>query len=244
MMPMGAITDRQDQLLKAVIEEYIRTAEPVGSVNLVEKLGLKVSSATVRNEMARLVREGFLKQPHTSAGRVPTTIGYKRYLENLTEEELPVLKEVAIKQRLYQERTEPDKLFRAAALSLAEHTGCMAVITAGSGRLFSAGGVNLLDHPEFYDIDVTKIIIGMADREAELNSLIEKSVVEKEVRVLLGEELGSEKLADCGFIFSPYSGQRHSGFLGVFGPVRMNFSKIFPTIKYFKNLLNEIGFGW
>lgn len=242
---MGEVTERQGQLLKAIVEEYIQTGQPVGSVNLVEKQGLKVSSATVRNEMARLIKEGFLKQPHTSAGRVPSTLGYRYYLElDLKEEELPVLKEVAIKQRLFAERLEPDKVLRQTVLSLAEQTGYFALLTAGSGRFYSAGAVNILDYPEFFDIDVTKLVLGLADREEDFLSLLKKAVTEKEIHVLVGEELGSEKLAECALVFAPFSGSKFAGNLAVFGPARLNYAKVMPILRYFKNLLNELSLGW
>ena len=79
------ISERKKKILTAVIEEYISTAEPVGSKLLAEKAGLKVSPATIRNELAELTALGFLEQPHTSAGRVPTALGYRLYVNELME---------------------------------------------------------------------------------------------------------------------------------------------------------------
>lgn len=232
-------------MLKAIVEEYIQTGQPVGSVNLVEKQGLKVSSATVRNEMARLIKEGYLKQPHTSAGRIPSTLGYRYYLElDLKEEELPVLKEVAIKQRLFAEKLEPEKVLRQAALSLAEQTGYFALLTAGPGRLYPAGAVNLLAYPEFFDIDVTKAVLSLADREEDFLNLLKKAVTEREIHVLVGEELGQEKLGECALLFAPFAGGRLAGNLAVFGPARLNYAKVMPSVRYFKNLLNELSLVW
>ena len=76
------LTVRQDNLLRAIISEYVKTAEPVGSQVLVEKYKLDVSSATVRNEMLELDELGYLEQPHTSAGRIPTEAGYRYFLDN------------------------------------------------------------------------------------------------------------------------------------------------------------------
>lgn len=242
---MGAITERQGQLLKNIVEEYIQTGKPVGSVNLVEKQGLKVSSATVRNEMARLIKEGYLKQPHTSAGRVPSTLGFRYYLElDLKEEELPVLKEVAVKQRLFAERMEPEKVLRQTTLALAEQTGCLALISAGAGRLFSAGAVNLLNYPEFFDIDVTKAVLNLIDRGEDFLNLLKKAVTEKEIHVLVGEELGEQKLTECAFVFAPFSSNKFAGTLAVIGPSRLNYARVIPFLRYCKNLLNELSLGW
>ena len=73
---MAGLTERQVQLLKAIVEEYVATAEPVGSKALVEKYKLDISPATVRNEMAAMTQEGYLEQPHTSAGRIPAPLGF------------------------------------------------------------------------------------------------------------------------------------------------------------------------
>src|SRR5438093_8706154 len=81
------LTDRRQKLLRFIIDEYVTTAQPVGSNALVEKYGLPVSSATIRNEMAALEDEGYIAQPHTSAGRVPTDLGYRYYVEALMREE-------------------------------------------------------------------------------------------------------------------------------------------------------------
>ena len=104
------LTDRQAQLLKAVIEEFTATAEPVGSVTLEKKYNLGVSPATIRNEMVALTKSGFLKQPHTSAGRTPTLMALKYYVrELLKEEKLSVADEVAVKEKIWDNRFEAGK---------------------------------------------------------------------------------------------------------------------------------------
>ena len=92
---MAEISDRKKKILAAVVDEYIASAEPVGSKRIVEKSSLNVSSATIRNELAELTSLGYLEQPHTSAGRVPTALGYRFYVNELME-----------KQRLTMEETE------------------------------------------------------------------------------------------------------------------------------------------
>ena len=89
------ISDRKKKILAAVVDEYIKTAEPVGSKVIAQHAGLSCSSATIRNELAELVALGYLEQPHTSAGRVPTPLGYRMYVNELME-----------KQKLSLEETE------------------------------------------------------------------------------------------------------------------------------------------
>src|SRR2546425_830493 len=86
-VPVRTVTmldDRKAAILRAVVREYIETAQPVGSTRVARQSSLRVSPATVRNEMATLEREGYLVQPHTSAGRVPTDKGYRFFVDQLT----------------------------------------------------------------------------------------------------------------------------------------------------------------
>ena len=81
--PLTMLDERKAAILRAVVEEYIDTAQPVGSAHVVKSSGVQVSSATVRNDMATLEQEGYLRQPHTSAGRIPTEKGYRFFVDNL-----------------------------------------------------------------------------------------------------------------------------------------------------------------
>lgn len=239
------LTERQINLLKAIVEEHMETGEPVGSLGLSEKYKLGCSSATIRNEMANLVEHGLLGQPHTSAGRLPTTIGIRYYLTVLMEEEeVPVLQEVAIKQRLWQEREAFDRLLRQAALALADATRLLAVITTHNGHVFSAGQVNILEHSEFFDIDVTRALLNLLDHHDLMHEVFEKASSEEALRVLVGEELGMPNLEPCGTVFSSYKAGKHTGVVAVFGPARMPYPKIIPAIRYLKGLLEEVGGGW
>lgn len=242
---MTDLKPRQLQLLKAVVEEYVKSAKPVGSENLVEKYNLQISPATVRNEMARLIESGHLRQPHTSAGRVPTSLGVRTYLSQLVEENaLPVLQEVAIKQRLWQERFEFEKMLRKAALALAETTGYLAVVLSREGHVFESGAANILDHPEFYDIDVTRTVLNLIDHEELLWEILAKTPSQETVRVLVGEELGLPRLSEISLIFSPFETDKRSGVLAVIGPLRMDYAKVIPVVRYFRSLIAEMSRGW
>src|SRR3989338_11285598 len=91
---------RQELILKTIIKEYIKTALPIGSEGLVDKYNLDISAATVRNEMAELEEAGFIAQPHTSAGRIPTEKAYNFYLENLGEKKLNDVEKKSLEQAL------------------------------------------------------------------------------------------------------------------------------------------------
>lgn len=242
---MAELTERQTQILKAVIDEHIGSASPVGSENLVEKHKLSCSPATVRNEMVRLTEAGFLQKPHTSAGRVPTPLGLRLYITSLLrEQDIPVLQEVAIKQRLWQERFEFEKLLHQAALALADVASNLAIALSSEGHLAYAGAVNILDFPEFYDIEVTRAVLNLLDHHDLLQELFAKAVSEADVHVLLGEETELSNFKPCGVVFSKFDSGRHSGTIGVLGPSRMKFDKVVPLVRYFGRLLGEVGREW
>jgi heat-inducible transcriptional repressor len=243
---MVELTPRQNNLLKAVVEEYIETAEPVGSEAVERKYSLEASPATLRNEMAKLTEMGFLKQPHTSAGRAPTSLGFKYYIQNLMQErELPIRDEVAVKERLWDERFQFHRLLRDLTRSLAEMTGGLAVATTREGDLYHAGAGSILDMPEFYDIDTTKTVLSMMDNSDQLIGLFNRAVGEDPVKILMGDEMEVPFLEPVGMVFTHYdAGQQHSGSLGVIGPNRMAYFRIVPTVRYYGNLLTEMSHSW
>jgi heat-inducible transcriptional repressor len=240
------MTQRQAQLLRIIIEEYVKTAEAVGSENIVSKYNLGVSPATVRNEMAALTSEGFLEQPHTSAGRAPTAIGMRYYIQELMEEQdMTVVSEVSIKQRLWQERHELENLLRSAALALADETKEMALAMTDNGKVYSAGAANILDNPEFYDIELTRSVLSLIDQYDTLASIFGKDLGEQQVRVLVGAESGLAYLAPCSIIYRHFDlGRGRVGTLSVIGPARINYPTIIPTVRYFSDLMNELAHSW
>ena len=130
---MPTLSERKQKILALIIESYIATGEPVGSKTLQSAMGNSVSSATIRNDMADLVEAGFLMQPHTSAGRVPSQLGYRYYVDNLmTKYELGHEEQERIKIWLQGYSGEPDQLLEKAGSILSELTNCVAVSSAPS----------------------------------------------------------------------------------------------------------------
>jgi len=243
---MTELNARQSKILKSIIEEYIETAEPVGSQTLDKKYSLGVSPATIRSEMVRLTRDGYLKQPHTSAGRIPTSMGLKFYIgELMDEKEMSVTEEVSAREAVWDYRFEFDHLLREVTRALASRTQTIAVATTDDGDAYSAGYANILDMPEFFDIDVTRNVLSLLDETKRLQALFDKSFGEDPIHVLLGEELGQEYLTPCGFVFIHFNaGANKKGSLGVIGPSRLNYPKVIPTLRYFGKLIDEITKNW
>ncbi len=235
------LTERQKNLLRSIIEKYIETAEAVGSETVEKESGLGVSPATIRNEMVRLTALGYLKQLHTSAGRVPTSAGMKFYVDQLMEEKTLSLKdEVAIKEELTEPNEPFEKLLRHTTRVLADQTRSLAIATDEGGDIYAAGMANILDMPEFYDIDITRAVLSMLDRAEILQPILGRLAREEQMRILFGEELGIPYLEPCGFVVIRYQMPTHNGMLAVIGPSRLNYPTIIPTMRYFAQLLSEL----
>jgi len=238
---MNDLTDRQTKILKAIIEEYINDAEPVGSEKLERKYELGVSPATIRNEMIHLTETGYLKQPHTSAGRIPTTKAFHFYVNQLMQEKrLSVAEEVAAKEKVWDSRYDLDQLFHESTRALAKHTHALAIAATDAGELYHAGYSNILNLPEFYDIDVTKTVLSMIDDEDPLLRFFNDEYPEA-INILLGNELGFACLEPCGMIFTRFKLKNNGkGLLGVIGANRFNYPEVIPIVRYYGDLIEEL----
>lgn len=128
---MNELSERQKIILALVIRDHIETAQPVGSVRLVEQYHLDFSSATVRNEMVSLTELGYLRQPHTSAGRVPSEEGYRYFVRQLMgNTELPAPTRRTITHQFYQAGADVDRWMRLAASVLAHQAQAASLVTA------------------------------------------------------------------------------------------------------------------
>jgi heat-inducible transcriptional repressor len=127
-LPGPDLSQRQRQILIRVVEEYVATGQPVGSKNLVERAGMQVSSATVRNELAELERLGLLTHPHTSAGRIPTDRGYRYYVDRLLER--PEGRPASFPLDLTEARSEVESALQATTEMLSRVTRLIALVSA------------------------------------------------------------------------------------------------------------------
>ena len=240
-----SLSDRQAQILKAIIEEYTITAEPVGSVTLEKKYNLSVSPATIRNEMVALTKSGFLHQPHTSAGRTPTSMALKYYVrELLKEEEMSVAEEVAVKEKVWDHRFEIERFLKEITRALADKTQTIAVSCTSKGSLFHSGHAYILANPEFYDIDVAREVLSLIDEFNRIYSIFSKATSDEPIHILVGDDLDNEFFQNLGMVFTDFSAGDIKGSLGIIGPSRLNYSTVIPTIRYFGNLVSEIAKNW
>lgn len=240
---MYDLTQRQIEILKQIVKEYIDTANPVGSETLEKKYDLGISPATIRNEMAEMVKKGYLAKPHTSAGRVPTSKAMKLYVNELMKEkDLSVAEEVEAKEKVWDTREREGDFLRVATKRLADKTGTLAVATTSEGDFFCSGYSNILDMPEFYDIDVTKNLLSLLDNAAYFDTIFGR--IHEKFAVILGEDLELEVFRPYSFVFSRFHTRgNHDGTIGVIGPARLRYESIVPVVRYYGNLVEEIA-GW
>lgn len=242
---MTDITERQIQILKAIIEEYIDTAEAVGSETLDKKYNLGISPATIRNEMVKLTQAGFLKQPHTSAGRSPTPVALKFYVDKIMKaKELSIADEVSVRQKIMEYKDEMDHLFKEATKSLAKQTKTMSLAATDEGDIYISGMSNILDMPEFYDIDVTKHLLDTLDEYEYWWNIIKQLQESDPLGIFVGEMFGQRSMQTCGGVFIRFRSSSHQGAIGVVGPYRLNYPKIIPAVRFMGNLIEEFVEDW
>jgi heat-inducible transcriptional repressor len=236
------MTERQIQILAAIIEQHAEIAVPIGSVMLAKLFG--VSSATIRSEMVRLEEMGYIVQPHTSAGRVPTDAGYRFYVNTLNEahanETQPALLDRsarAIEARVSTHTTHADRAIRSAVDSLVELTQNLGIATIGD-ELYMSGIGNLFSQPEFMQGDHTQAVARLLDN---LEPWLREAAPNEPLNVYIGSENPIGKTSGATLIISrfrsPYS---DNSYIGVLGPTRQSYDRVMRLVRNTGAMLEEI----
>ena len=338
--------DRKRNILHAIIDSYIETAEPVGSRNISKRKDLNLSPATIRNEMSDLEEMGFLEQPHTSAGRVPSNMGYRLYVDSLMDRYRLSLEEMEkMNKALRIKFDELDTLIEQAGKMLADvsnytsfavapnlkssyiskfdiipvsdRTFLLVLLTSGGviknslfradvplnhealkklnvllnltvadcpigeitvqkiielegamreysslivpilryvastvseldgGELYLSGTKNILNHPEFRDIEKAKQFFDLLDDSEQMQSIIigaENNLGgDSDTAIIIGKESNVERLKESSIIMCRFKAAPGMiGILGIIGPTRMDYSKVRSNLEYFTHLVNKI----
>ncbi len=238
------MTQRQKSLLLAIVEQYAEVASPVGS-SLLAKL-FSVSSATIRAEMAELERHGFISQPHTSAGRVPTDKGYRYYVNYLAEQQETVGDESRVKS--YESRGEkalatrvndgglPERTIRNAVDTLVNLTGNLGMATLGN-QLYMSGLSNLFGQPEFMHPGQVQEVAQLLDN---LEPWLREAAPNDPLSVYIGRENPIGRNSGCTLIISkfrsPYSDR---SYIGILGPTRQSYRDVMSLVTHAGKSLEE-----
>lgn len=241
-----ALTSRQTQILKTIISEYINTAEPVGSEAMDKKYNLGVSPATIRNEMVELTRAGYLKQPHASAGRIPTPVAMKFYINQLMEEkQMSLVDEVKAKEEVWDSRNEVDDLMDEVTHALANRTKSLTVaaLKDKKNKFWQAGQSYIFNNPEFTQMAACQSLFSIFEEFDKLDRLFFGFENTSPLDVLFGEELGWPELMSTGIISTHFTIHGMPGALGIIGPARADYSTVIPILRYFGSMIQEVANG-
>jgi len=217
---------RKELILKTIIKEHVKTGAPVGSGVLVENYKLNISPATVRNEMMSLEEEGYIIQPHTSAGRIPTEKAYHLYLENINEEKLNKKEMSELENAL---KKNDEKSLKSTAKILSRISNNAVFWSFYKHNSYYTGVSNLLSQPEFRELDLLYGMSAIIDRMDEVIANL-FSAINSKPRVMIGTK---NPFGDfCGTVVTKYKLGENVGLFGILGPMRMDYAKDLSLVKF------------
>lgn len=225
--------ERKRLILSTIIMEHIKTGAPVGSGVLVEKYELDVSPATVRNDMMALEEEGYIIQPHTSAGRVPTEKAYHLFMASLGNKKINKNDESDLTKVL---NSKDEANFRETAKKLADLTDTAVFWAFHRYNVYYTGISNLFQQPEFAEINVIYDISGVIDRIDEIvDGMFDQ--IDVGTHTLIGRENPFGHM--FGTIMAKYQLKDKTGIVGLVGPMRMDYARNLALVEFVNNVINK-----
>jgi len=227
--------DRQKNLLNLIIDQHIKTAAPVGS-KLLSSAENK-SPATIRNQMSELEKQGYIYQPHTSAGRVPTEKGYQFYIDNyIPKKNISSTWRKSFAQVL-KAKVDKDQVLKNIAKTAVELADQTVIVAFNKNNIYYTGISNLFKKPEFAEqnviCNVSEIIDHLDDKVSKIFDQIDN------VQVLIGKNNPFGE--DCSSVIGRYQlKNKQTGLFIILGPKRMDYGKNLALVEYIKDSLNKI----
>jgi transcriptional regulator of heat shock response len=236
------LNNRQKKILSAVVKEFTETAVPVGSKHIAKEYNFDLSPATIRSEMNELEDSGYLFQPHTSAGRIPTDKGYRYFVERvMSDRELSKSEQKKLQAELLKLKAKNTRLERTAAKLLSSLSGNLAITgVLEKDEFFDFGMHELLDEPEFREMDDLCRLAETLDFIDERVDQLVGRLKENEVKIFIGKENPIKEISNCSMMVTPYRTKTgEKGILALIGPKRMRYAKNKSLIEYMKKLLGS-----
>jgi len=238
------LDERKKRILEAIVRDYLHTAEPVGSRTIWRAYMPDLSPATIRNEMADLEAMGFITQPHTSAGRIPTDLGYRFYVDHLMKtRQLTVKEEEVINEGLKQMHSDVDEALHQTLKVLSqllEYASIVATL-ANKTRVYSSGFSHMLKQPEFSDMNFTRRLMETMEEEALMVEMVKEYTTQQGVTIRIGHENKFKEVKDCSVVMSSYEIKNvASGGLGVIGPTRMSYARTASILESLSRKLENL----
>ena len=237
------LTKRQEKLLIALVQEYIEKAEPVSSKLLSQKGKFDLSPATVRNELQKLTDIGYIYQPHTSAGRVPTNKGYRFFVDRLMEKHQDLLSKVpqSVLSGIKEEGEDDFRFFESFTKTVAALSSSL-VLTYINDRdiLWKDGWKEVFQNPEFKEPDILEDFLGAVEGlENNIKSFMDEFTGSENIQVYIGKEEPVLKSKEFSLIISKTQfPDKENGVLAILGPKRMEYEK---NIGLMQSLIKSLG---
>jgi len=229
------IDDRKIELMTRLVDEYISSAHPVGSLVLVERYRLTVSSATIRNEMALLEEAGYTYQPYTSAGRVPTERGYQLYIQHMKPSRLSAKYSDQLKEIYSSLKTAHPTELKQLSRALSDLAGEIAFVASHEG-VSCSGVAYLCSKPEFRDQEFMKDIGWILDNLEDVIEGIQPHLEKKPVMFVGDPRFFSR---NCSVIAIGVPFKKQQMIIGIIGPLRMNYAKNVALLNLLIQISNQ-----
>ena len=232
-------TQRQTEILNRLIQEYIDSARPVSSQLLEKKYDFSICPAMIRIEMQKLTDQGFICQPHTSAGRVPTDKGYRFFVDNLLKSKIPEFEDVLEIEDIFQKAGKDIfKLTGRLTKFLAEESSNFIILNLLERDFFwKEGWEGILQEPEFEEKD---LISNFTELLESFEKNIENLKINSEIKVYIGKENPFLKNKDFSIIISKcHLPKKEEGILSILGPKRMAYDKNISLINSLIKILEK-----
>ncbi len=244
------MSSRRLEILRAIVDEYVATQEPVGSKSIAQRHSLGISPATIRNEMAVLEEEGLITQPHTSAGRIPTDLGYRVFVDKLaTVKPLSTAERRAIETFL-EGAVDLDEVIMRTVRLLADVTKQVAVVQYPSldnskvgheGKIVLSGMANLARFQEDFATTMHPVLEALEEQVVLLRLLGDAN---ETVKVRIGSEQSESSLRTTSLVAVGYGPENAPlGALGIIGPTRMDYAGSMAAVsavaRYVGQFINE-----
>lgn len=236
-------SDRRKYILEAIVDDFIQTAEPVGSFTITRHYLKDVSPATVRNEMHELEQTGYITHPHTSSGRIPTDIGYRYYVDNIMETKTVSGKEIAlIRSGIRKIGRGFEEIVRGTLKAASTLLNYAAMFVSFKNKKVSSVGLsNALKQPEFQSIDSARQMIETLEHEEMMARLFEEYAGKTPISIKIGHENRLKELKDLSVVIANYDIKGFGpGAFGIIGPTRMDYNRVTSVLRYISNELEEM----
>ena len=218
------LDERKKRILQAIVNDYVKFAEPIASKIIADKYDLDLSSATIRNEMAELEELGLIEKTHTSSGRIPSDLGYRYYVDSLMDyydvsnEELTNLAEYL--EGCGKMLTDISKMLSG----LTHYT----TISMDKNDMVLYGRNNVFDYPEFRDIERLRKFMYLMEEEERIREIVD-SYTNTDITIRIGEENNFDEVKDYSVVTFNY---KDEGTIAIIGPKRMDYSRVISYIRY------------